>query len=122
MPSVRAYMVLSALAELGETLACVPTPDDVDTFNGRDDRRVGGLRARPTPSSPHAAGSVADVADVDVFEAVADAAVETGRGAAERRRRSPRPRRPPPRRGAAAAAHAQGPPRPCASTPSGSTS
>src|SRR3954449_10349111 len=27
LPAVRAYMVLSALAELGETLACKPTPD-----------------------------------------------------------------------------------------------
>src|ERR1700749_2944023 len=35
MPSVRAYMVLSAIAGLGETLACSPTPDDVDGFDGR---------------------------------------------------------------------------------------
>ena len=27
MPSVRAYMVLAALASLGETLACIPTPE-----------------------------------------------------------------------------------------------
>ena len=36
MPAVRAYMVLAALAELGETLACRPAPDDVDTFDGRE--------------------------------------------------------------------------------------
>src|SRR4051812_31337715 len=36
MPAVRAYMVLSVIAGYGETLACIPTPDDVDTFAGRD--------------------------------------------------------------------------------------
>ena len=36
IPSVRAYMVLSALAELGETLACSPTPDEVETFAGSE--------------------------------------------------------------------------------------
>ena len=34
MPSVRAYMVLSTLGELGETVFCSPTPDDVETFAG----------------------------------------------------------------------------------------
>jgi two-component system, chemotaxis family, sensor kinase CheA len=34
MPSVRAYMVLAAVGELGETLACSPSPDDVETFAG----------------------------------------------------------------------------------------
>jgi two-component system chemotaxis sensor kinase CheA len=34
MPSVRAYMVLSTLGELGETVFCSPAPDDVETFAG----------------------------------------------------------------------------------------
>jgi two-component system chemotaxis sensor kinase CheA len=34
MASVRAYMVLAALGELGETIACSPSPDDVETFAG----------------------------------------------------------------------------------------
>ncbi len=36
MPSVRAYMVLAALAEMGETLACHPSPDTVETFAGTE--------------------------------------------------------------------------------------
>src|SRR6478672_1139108 len=36
MPSVRAYMVLSTIAELGETLYCRPAPDGVDEFSGRE--------------------------------------------------------------------------------------
>jgi two-component system, chemotaxis family, sensor kinase CheA len=34
MPSVRAYMVLAALGELGEMVACSPAPDDVESFAG----------------------------------------------------------------------------------------
>ena len=34
MASVRAYMVLSSLGELGETVHCSPTPDEVETFAG----------------------------------------------------------------------------------------
>ena len=34
MPSVRAYMVLAALGEMGEMVACSPAPDDVETFAG----------------------------------------------------------------------------------------
>src|SRR5215210_5199112 len=34
MASVRAYMVLASLGELGETLHCSPTPDEVETFAG----------------------------------------------------------------------------------------
>ena len=34
MASVRAYMVLSSLGELGETLHCSPTPDEVESFAG----------------------------------------------------------------------------------------
>jgi two-component system chemotaxis sensor kinase CheA len=75
MPSVRAYMVLSALAELGETLHCVPAPDDVDGFAGREidawlvsDHADADLAA--------AAGSVPDIADVQVLEYAEDASVE----------------------------------------------
>ena len=76
MPSVRAYMVLAAIAGLGETLACVPSPDDVDTLRRARDRRLGRLRAhrrrarrrrrRPCRRSP----------TCYVFEAVADAALD----------------------------------------------
>ena len=124
MPSVRAYMVLSALAELGETLACVPTPDDVDTFDGREiDAWV-----------------VSERTDAELGDAAGLGARGRGRrrlrGRLRRRRRRPAtrasPRRPPPpttparRRGrarqAAPAAARQAAPRPSASTPSASTS
>ena len=77
IPSVRAYMVLSALAELGETLACVPSPDDVETFTGTEiDAWMVSERADAELAA--VAGAVSDVAHVEVFEAVSDAAVETG--------------------------------------------
>ncbi len=77
IPSVRAYMVLSALAELGETLACVPSPDDVETFSGSE---IDAWMVSERTDSELAAvvGAVSDVAHVEVFEAVSDAAVETG--------------------------------------------
>jgi two-component system chemotaxis sensor kinase CheA len=77
MPSVRAYMVLAAVAKVGETLACVPTPADVDTFDGREivawvvsENTDGALRA--------AAVNVPDVAEVVVSEAEPDAAIDAG--------------------------------------------
>ena len=77
MPAVRAYMVLAALAKLGETLACVPAPDDVDGFSGTDvvawivtDRTDAELVA--------AAAAVPDVAGAESLEAVTDAAVDAG--------------------------------------------
>ncbi|WP_028058558.1 chemotaxis protein CheA [Candidatus Solirubrobacter pratensis] len=77
MPSVRAYMLLSAIATMGETLACIPAPDDVDTFKGREiDAWV--VSERTDSELAEAAGAVPDVDDVQVFEAIADAAVETG--------------------------------------------
>jgi two-component system chemotaxis sensor kinase CheA len=77
MPSVRAYMLLSAIAGMGETLACVPTPDDVDSFSGRTiDAWV--VSERTDAELGDAAGAVPDVDDVQVFEALADSAVETG--------------------------------------------
>src|SRR6185436_4181516 len=36
MPSVRAYMVLAAIAEHGELVASVPHHDDVEGFDGRE--------------------------------------------------------------------------------------
>jgi two-component system chemotaxis sensor kinase CheA len=75
MPSVRAYMVLAAVAKLGETLACVPTPAAVDTFDGRE--VVAWLVSENTDGELHrAAAGVPDVATVEVTEAVADAAVD----------------------------------------------
>jgi two-component system chemotaxis sensor kinase CheA len=77
IPSVRAYMVLSALAELGETLACVPSPDDVETFTGTEiDAWMVSERADAELAA--VVGAVSDVAHVEVFEAVSDAAVDEG--------------------------------------------
>src|SRR5919106_2363084 len=77
IPSVRAYMVLSALAELGETLACVPSPDDVETFSGSEiDAWM--VSERTDAELAAVVGAVSDVAHVEVFEAVSDAAVDEG--------------------------------------------
>jgi two-component system, chemotaxis family, sensor kinase CheA len=65
MPSVRAYMVLAALAELGETVACSPRPDEVDEFTGREiDAWI--VSDRPAAELTDVAASVPDVADVHV--------------------------------------------------------
>jgi two-component system chemotaxis sensor kinase CheA len=77
MPSVRAYMVLAALAKLGETLACVPGPDDVERFDG-EQVTAWLVSERADAELEAAAGAVPDVAAVDVAEAVADAAVDGG--------------------------------------------
>jgi two-component system chemotaxis sensor kinase CheA len=77
IPSVRAYMVLSALAELGETIACVPAPDDVETFSGTY-VEVWIVSERADAELAAVAGSVSDVAHVEVVEAVSDAAVDSG--------------------------------------------
>jgi two-component system, chemotaxis family, sensor kinase CheA len=75
MPSVRAYMVLAAIAGLGETLACQPSPDEVDGFTGTEiDAWV--VSENTDAELAAAAGAVPDVADVLVFEAVADAALD----------------------------------------------
>jgi two-component system chemotaxis sensor kinase CheA len=75
MPAVRAYMVLAAVAKVGETLACLPAPQDVDTFAGRD--IVAWLVSDRTDAELEAAAAgVPDVVTVDVVEAVADAAVD----------------------------------------------
>jgi two-component system chemotaxis sensor kinase CheA len=75
LPSVRAYMILAALAELGETLACSPTPDDVETFSGTEiDAWLVSERADSELAA--AAGAVSDVDHVEVTEAVSDAAVD----------------------------------------------
>jgi two-component system chemotaxis sensor kinase CheA len=77
MPSVRAYMVLASIAELGETLACRPGPDEVDTFAGREiDAWV--VSEHTDSELADAASSVPEVADVIVFEAVSDAALDEG--------------------------------------------
>ncbi len=77
IPSVRAYMILAALAELGETLACSPTPDAVETFAGTE-VDVWMVSERADSELAAVVSSVSDVAHVEVFEAVSDAAVETG--------------------------------------------
>src|SRR4051812_28436282 len=75
MPSVRAYMVLAAAAKLGETLACIPAPADVDTFDGRE--VVAWLVSENTDGELHkAVAAVPDVVEAEVTEAVADAAVD----------------------------------------------
>src|SRR4051794_14525166 len=75
MPSVRAYMVLSAIADMAETLACVPAPDEVDEFSGTE--IVAWLVSEHTDAELAAvAAKVPEVADVQVAEAVADAAVD----------------------------------------------
>ena len=68
-------MVLAALASLGETLACVPAPDDVDTFEGRE--VVAWLVSDRTDAElMEVAAAVPEVADAQAIEAVADAAVD----------------------------------------------
>ena len=75
LPSVRAYMILAALAELGETLACSPSPADVDTFTGTEiDAWIVSERADSELAA--AAAAVSDVAHVEVVEAISDAAVD----------------------------------------------
>jgi two-component system chemotaxis sensor kinase CheA len=75
IPSVRAYMILSTLAGLGETLACLPAPDDVETFSGTD--VVAWLVSDRTDAElAEAAASVAEVEDAQATEAVPDAAVD----------------------------------------------
>jgi two-component system, chemotaxis family, sensor kinase CheA len=66
MPSARAYMVLAALAELGETVACSPTPDDVGEFRGRE-IEAWIVSERPDSVLVEAAASVPEVADVTVM-------------------------------------------------------
>ena len=75
IPSVRAYMVLSKLAELGETLACRPDPDALEGFSGTD--VVAWLVSDRTDAElAQAAMNVPEVDDVVVLEAVPDAAVD----------------------------------------------
>ncbi|MDA0172667.1 chemotaxis protein CheA [Solirubrobacter taibaiensis] len=75
IPSVRAYMILSTLAELGETLACLPAPDDVEGFTGS--QVVAWLVSDRTDAElAEAAASVAEVEDTETTEAVPDAALD----------------------------------------------
>ena len=73
MPGVRAYMVLSALAEMGEMIACSPAEDQIDGFAGSEvDAWVVTDRAESDLSG--VAASVPDVADVQAFVVAADEA------------------------------------------------
>ena len=75
MPSVRAYMVLSVIAGYGETLKCHPAPDELDTFDGREiDAWI--VSERADTEIQDAVASVPEVAEVHVFEAIADAALD----------------------------------------------
>jgi two-component system, chemotaxis family, sensor kinase CheA len=62
MPAVRAYMVLAALGELGETVSCSPAPDDVETFAGTQVDAWLATDAEESALSA-AAGAVPEVAD-----------------------------------------------------------
>ena len=80
IPSVRAYMILSTLAELGETLACVPAPDDVEGWTGS--QVVAWLVTDRTDAElAEAAASIAEVEDAQTTEAVPDAALDAPGGA-----------------------------------------
>ena len=102
MPSVRAYMVLAAVAEHGETLLRPPTPDEVDAFAGpsieawvateHEPSRGSQTAAAPSPTSPSDGRRVAERRE--------DAAVERRRARAEAAAAAP----------AEAAAAAQAPP------------
>ena len=114
MPAVRAYMVLSAIAEKGEIVSSAPMPDKVDAFDGSE-VHIWLATDEPEDALMSLAGSVPDVAAV---QAVVEVTGEEPRR--PRRPRSPSPRAPPPapeRRPQDARA-----PRRSASTPSGSTS
>ena len=121
MPAVRAYMVLAALAELGETLACRPAagrrrglrrPRGRRLAGHRAHRRRAGRRRRaPSPTSPTSTSSRPSPTP----------RVDERRGGRRRRPRAAGGRRP----AAAAAARPaarHGRRRPSASTPSASTS
>src|SRR4051812_11777124 len=75
MAAVRAYMVLSVIAGYGETLRCNPTPEGVDTFDGRE-INAWVVSDRTDTEIQDAVASVPEVAEVHVFEAVADAALD----------------------------------------------
>jgi two-component system, chemotaxis family, sensor kinase CheA len=63
MPAVRAYMVLSALAEKGEIVSSAPSPEAVDAFAGRE-IDVWLATDEPEEALAALAGSVPDVAAV----------------------------------------------------------
>jgi two-component system chemotaxis sensor kinase CheA len=90
MPSVRAYMVLAALAEMGETLACDPSPDTVDSFTGRE-VQAWLVSERADAELSAVAGAVPEVESVSVAEAVGDAAVDEGEPAPVTETAAPRP-------------------------------
>ena len=83
MPAVRAYMVLSAIAEKGEIVSSAPMPDKVDAFTGAE---VHAWLATDEPEEAliALAGSVPDVAAVQaaVVSAEQEAATEAPEAAA----------------------------------------
>ena len=76
MPAVRAYMVLSAIAEQGEIVSSAPMPDKVDAFAGSEVHIW--LATDATEESLIAlAGAVADVAAVQAAVQVPEIAAAT---------------------------------------------
>jgi two-component system chemotaxis sensor kinase CheA len=71
MASVRAYMVLSSLGELGETVHCSPSPDEVDGFAGTQIDAWVVTDAEESILSA-AAGSVPEVADAYAVQVIGD--------------------------------------------------
>jgi two-component system, chemotaxis family, sensor kinase CheA len=71
MPGVRAYMVLAALGEMGDMLACSPDVEAVDGFAGT---QIDAWIATDRPESELAsvAAAVPDVADAQAFVVAAD--------------------------------------------------
>jgi two-component system, chemotaxis family, sensor kinase CheA len=63
MPAVRAYMVLSAIAEKGEIVSSAPMPDKVDAFDGSE-VHIWLATDEPEDALMSLAGSVPDVAAV----------------------------------------------------------
>src|ERR687894_257445 len=63
MAAVRAYMVISAIAEKGEIVSSAPMPDKVDAFDGRE-LHIWLATEEPEEALMAIAGSVPDVAAV----------------------------------------------------------
>src|SRR4051812_12203251 len=75
MAAVRAYMVLSVIAGYGETLRCHPTPEDVDTFDGRE-IEAWVVSDRTDTEIPDALASVPQAAEVPRLQAGPNTALD----------------------------------------------
>lgn len=82
MAAVRAYMVISAIAEKGEIVSSAPMPDKVDAFDGRE-IHIWLATDEPEEALMAIAGSVPDVAAVQAaVEGAADAPADEAEKAA----------------------------------------